>query len=161
MIVLQAILGAGGEAHAATEIGTSRAFGLGLQLGEPTAITGKVYLDGRVNAIDFSFGSYYNYGFANDIYVQASYHAHLVELTSGRGVTIPFRIGIGGFLNSGYWRFDNDVEDVVFGARVPFGLDFDLEKAPFQFYVEVAFNVAVIPFVGVGADGGIGARYYF
>jgi hypothetical protein len=145
----------------ATEIGESRAFGLGLQLGEPTGITGKLYLDGRTNAIDFLVGSYYDAGFAGDVYVHVSYHAHLAELASGRGVAVPFRIGVGGFLNSGYWRFDDDANDIVFGARVPFGLDFDLETAPVQFYVEVAFEIAIIPFVGAGIDGGIGARYYF
>jgi hypothetical protein len=145
----------------ATEIGDGRAFGLGLQLGEPTGITGKYYLGGRRNAIDFLVGSYYDAGFAGDVYVHVSYHAHLAELASGSGVAIPFRVGVGGFLNSGYWRFDDDANDIVFGARVPVGLDFDLESAPVQFYLEVAVEVAIIPFVGAGIDGGIGARYYF
>ncbi|MCI0633270.1 MAG: hypothetical protein L0206_05045 [Actinobacteria bacterium] len=160
MIAMQAMLWAGGDAHA-TEIGSDRAFGLGIQLGEPSGITGKVYLDGRSSAIDFLVGSYYDDGFVGDVYLQAAYHIHIVELTSGGGVTIPFRAGIGGFFNSGYWRFDDSVQDVVFGARVPIGLDFDLEKAPVQFYLEVALDVAVIPFVGIGGDGGLGARYYF
>ena len=149
------------ETATATEIGDSRAFGLGLQLGEPTGITGKVYLGGRGNAIDFLVGSYYDAGFAGDVYVHVSYHAHLVELASGGGVAIPFRIGVGGFLNSGYWRFDDEANDIVFGARVPVGLDFDLESIPLQFYLEVAVEVAIIPFVGAGIDGGIGGRYYF
>lgn len=148
----------------ATEIGNGRAFGLGLQLGAPSAITGKFYLGGRQNAIDFAVGAFYDdYGYVYDgLYVQAAYHFHLTELTSGNGVTIPFRIGIGGFLGSwnygwsGRWDYG-----VVIGARVPFGLDFDLESAPVQFYLEVAPQVTVLPPLGIGADGGIGFRYYF
>jgi hypothetical protein len=114
-----------------------------------------------VNALDFTLGTYYNNGYSDNFHAQVSYHAHLAELTSGRGVTIPFRIGIGGFLTTGYWVWDNNEYDAVFGARVPFGLDFDLESAPLQFYFELAFQLAMIPTVAVGGDGGIGFRYYF
>lgn len=161
MVVLLSLVAGGSDALAATEIGASRPFGLGLQLGGPAGITGKVYLGGRVNALDFTLGTYYNDGYSDNFYGQVSYHAHLAELTSGSGVAIPFRIGIGGFLGTGYWVWDSNGYDAVLGARVPFGLDFDLESVPLQFYVELAFQLAVIPFVGVGGDGGIGFRYYF
>jgi hypothetical protein len=145
----------------ATEIGESRPFGLGVQLGAPSGLSGKLYLGGRRNAVDFTVGGAYEDDLLWDgIWAQVSYHWHLVELTSGEGVTIPFRAGIGGFLSSVYYGYAWD-GDVVLGARAPFGLDFDLEVAPVQFWVEVAVDLTVLPPLRVGMDGGIGARYYF
>src|SRR5262245_11059988 len=45
----------------ATEVGGARRFGLGFQLGDPTAITGKVFLGGE-NALDFGLG-FWGYGY--------------------------------------------------------------------------------------------------
>jgi hypothetical protein len=146
----------------ATEIGSSRPFGLGVQLGAPSGITGKVYLGGRRNAIDFLVGSWDNDDYWYDgVWVQVAYHWHITELTSGSGVAIPFRVGVGGFLANNYYKgyFDDDL--AVLGARVPVGLDFDLEEAPVQCWLEVAIDVTVVPPLGIGADGGIGVRYYF
>ncbi len=145
----------------ATEIGASRTFGLGIQLGTPSGLTGKLYLGGRTNAIDFALGAYYGGEFYDTVYAQVSYHWHVAELTSGGGVAIPFRVGVGGWLASGDWGFGRYDDTVILGARVPFGLDFDLEAAPIQFYFEVAFALAAIPFVDASLDAGIGFRYYF
>jgi hypothetical protein len=146
----------------ATEIG-SRPFGLGLQLGEPFGITGKYYLGGRRNAIDFLVGG--NYDDDNfdddDLYAHVNYHWHLVELTSGGGVAIPFRLGVGGFVAFGDNRWVEGDEDFLIGARMPVGLDFDLESAPVQFYIEIGVQLVILPPVDFGADAGIGVRYYF
>lgn len=152
-------------ASASTEIGESRPFGLGLQLGSPTGISGKIYLGGRRNAIDFTAGSgAYGAGYywGNGFYGQVAYHWHVQELTSGNGVAIPFRVGVGAFLTTGgayaYYGWGRAGYNNVVGARVPFGLDFDLEEAPVQFWIEAAIDVTLY---GIGYDGGIGARYYF
>jgi hypothetical protein len=148
----------------ATEIGSSRKFGLGIQLGEPTALTGKLYLGGRENALDFALGTRYDedWGPDDSVFAQVSYHWHLTELTSGGGVAIPFRIGVGGFLDTTDYGWDADWdEDFALGARVPFGLDFDLESAPVQFYVELAPEVFVLPPIEFEWDAGVGVRYYF
>ena len=39
----------------ATEVGTSRNFGVGFQIGEPTAITAKAFIGGA-HALDFGLG---------------------------------------------------------------------------------------------------------
>jgi hypothetical protein len=145
----------------ATEIGSSRPFGLGIQLGSPSGITGKYYLGGRRNALSFALGSHYGDDFYDGLWLTGSYDFHMTELASGGGVAIPWRVGVGGFLatNSyGYGRYRNGA---FLGARVPVGLDFDLEQAPVQFYVEVAANLVVWPGIYGGLDAGIGARYYF
>lgn len=161
-MTLLALAALAGDAHA-TEIGTSNMFGLGIQLGDPVGLTGKYYLGGRTNAIDFTVGSHY---YNNDYYysnlaVQAAFHWHLVELTSGGGVAIPFRIGVGGFLVFGDYYYNGHYDEFGLGARVPFGLDFDLESIPMQFYVELAFDLVLFPAPGPYVDGGVGFRYYF
>lgn len=153
-------------AAASTEIGSKRPFGLGVQLGSPTGISGKLYLGGRKNAIDFTVGGPYtgNGYWWGGIWGQVAYHWHVTELTSGNGVAIPLRFGIGGFVASAYYNYgywNGRTYDAIVGARVPVGLDFDLEMAPVQFWVEAALDVTVLPPLGVGFDGGIGARYYF
>ena len=157
-------LALGSPAHA-TEIGSSRPFGLGVQLGAPSGITGKVYLGGRRNAIDFLVGAWYGDAFYDTFYGHATYNWHFPELASGGGVSIPWRVGVGGWVASGYWgRWGRNDRfgDLWVGARVPIGLDFDLEMAPVQFYIEAALQVSVIPRpLGMDLDAGIGARYYF
>jgi len=146
----------------ATEIGSSRPFGLGIQIGNPSGLTGKYYLGGRRNALSFAVGSQYDGRFYGDgLWVTGSYDFHIAELTSNSDVTIPFRVGIGGFLatNSYGWGRYND--DVFLGARVPVGLDFDLGQAPVQFYIEAAINLALFPGIYSSLDAGLGVRYYF
>ena len=148
------------SAHA-TEIGSSRPFGLGIQLGSPSGITGKYYLGGRQNALSFAVGSQYDGGFYSGLWVTGAYDFHIAELTSGSGVTIPWRVGVGGFLATGSYGWGRYYGNVYLGARVPVGLDFDLETAPVQFYVEVAANLVLYPGIYGGLEAGIGARYYF
>lgn len=149
-------------AHGGTEVGSSRKFGLGVQLGGISGLTGKFYTAGRKNAIDFAVGGgYYGDGPWGDAFAaQVSYHWHLEQLAGGGGVTIPFRIGVGGYIASGYYNWAG-AGDAYLGVRVPFGVDFDLETAPFQFYLEFAPGLLVIPGLYAGVDAAIGARYYF
>lgn len=146
----------------ATEIGSGRPFGLGIQLGGPTGITGKYYLGGRRNALDFLVGAYAtNNRFDDDLYVHVNYHWNLQDLTSGGGVTIPFRLGVGGFFGTFDDYFGRYNGDFALGARMPVGLDFDLDAAPVQFWVEIGIGLQIFDNVGLHTDAGIGVRYYF
>lgn len=152
------------NAQAGTEIGARRPFGLGLQLGTFSGISGKVYLGAsRANALDFSVGTGYGERWTDSFHLHVTYSRHFAPLASGGGVTIPWRVGIGGFANTGdYWGFQRyDGRGAILGARAPIGLDFDLEEIALQFYIEVAMNLTVIPGVSAGLDAGLGARYYF
>ena len=148
----------------ATEIGRNRDFGLGVQLGTFSGLSGKYYLGrGRENALSFGLGTGYGSSFYNSFHAHVTYSQHFAPLASGDGVTIPWRIGIGGFVNSGnYFVFDDYVDDgFLLGARAPIGLDFDLEDVPVQIFVEVAIDLLIFPGIAPGLDAGLGFRYYF
>src|SRR5689334_13693412 len=68
VIVISALFFAmfGLSTASATEVGAGRNFGLGFQVGDPTAIIGKVFLN-RENAFDFGLGFWgYGYGACYD-----------------------------------------------------------------------------------------------
>ena len=145
----------------ATEIGNGRNFGLGIQLGSPSGLTGKYYLGGRRNALSFAIGSAYDGRFYSGLWITGSYDFHLVELVNESEVIMPLRVGIGGWLATGSYGYGRYYDrNAYFGLRVPVGIDFDLNSAPVQFYVEAALDLSIPQFY-VGADAGIGVRYYF
>jgi len=148
---------------AATDVGQNgHAFGLGLQLGAPSGITGKYYLGGRRNAIDFVLGGFLdtNRGFNNSIYLQGSYLWHPSTLAQDPAFDLDWYVGVGGFVwDLGAWTG-------AAGVHVPIGLAFDLNDpavSQLQFYGEAALNINIISngFGWYGLALAIGGRYYF
>lgn len=164
------VLTAGGTAHAGT-IGAEHPFGLGIGLGNPTALTGKLYLGGDVNALDFQIGAWDNwgggYGYDN-IYVHVVYLWHPSIVAEGSNFEMPWHVGVGGALWEGNycgWGDGNDFcggsGDVALAARVPIGLDFNFQDPRFQIFGDLALNLLVYPDIGIDLGLQIGARYYF
>jgi len=148
----------------ATDVGVNgHPFGLGLQIGAPLGITGKYYLGGRRNAIDFVLGGFSDSrnGFNNSIYLQGTYLWHPSTLAHEPAFDLNWYIGIGAFV----WdvgRFSGAA-----GVHAPLGLAFDLNDpsvSQLQFYGEIALNINLINNLGWYASGlgiAIGGRYYF
>jgi hypothetical protein len=156
----------------ATEVGTSRTFGLGLQLLEPTEIIGKLFLD-RNDAIDFGVG-FWGYGRCYDdngayacndsnqhfsIHMDYLYEEALVE----RGaVRLDWHAGIGGRLAFDSYYNDDGRHDVALFARVPLGLDLGFRRPRWlEVYLEIAPGAWVIPPLTFDIDVGLGVRAYF
>jgi hypothetical protein len=144
-------------ARAAKGIGAPR-FGLGFILGEPTGITGKLFLQEN-HALDFILA----YDITDEAFaVAVDYHFvfDLARFSSGR---MPLYVGIGGklavFGDKG--RRHNRNEDVAFGLRVPVGLSFFFDRVPIEIFLEIAPGIRVFPDTSADVDGGIGVRFYF
>lgn len=165
MILLSALatLPIASSAHAgATGYGTRGAgdFGLGIFLGEPTAITGKYWLSDR-NAVDATVGSS-----VGDVTVlTASYLLHFPNLL-GRPSQFVKQLsayaGIGGIL--GFERGKESGlgdKDVALGAKAPFGIEWVPVNPPVGVFVELWPALIVVPDVGWDVFGGVGIRYYF
>jgi hypothetical protein len=156
----------------AGSIGSSHPFGLGVGIGLPTAITGKYYLGGDVNALEFQLGAwgdfnhgYYGHGYGS-IYVHVVYLWHPSVVAEGSGFEIPWHVGVGGALWSGggYCGWGNNHycgDDLALAARVPIGLDFNFDDPRFQIFGDLALNVLVFPGINLDLGLQIGARYYF
>jgi len=147
----------------ATDVGVNgHPFGLGLQLGAPTGVSGKYYLGGRRNAIDFVLGGFLdtNQGFSNSLYLQGTYLWHPTTLAHDPGFELNWYVGVGGFVwDLGRWTG-------AAGVHAPIGLAFDLNDpsvSQLQFFGEVALNLNILN-NGFGLYGlalAIGGRYYF
>ena len=151
----------------------NKRFGLGVELGEPTALTGKYYLsDGGDRALDFGIGDIYDYYSYGGFTAYMDYLWHPAVLAETEPFELPFYIGIGGR----FWSWD-DVRAPgpsypsgdAFGARVPIGLLFDFNNVPLDLFVQI---VPTIDFffakpaiedrdVYLIVDASVGIRYYF
>jgi hypothetical protein len=160
-----------GEAQA-TEVGTSRRIGIGIQLIDPTAIVGKVFI-GHGNAIDggLGFGSVgyvrcrgpnNRYDYCDSFGHFWSLHADYLwqdNLVRQGGLTLDWHIGAGGRI-----IFDNTSDrgyvDLI--ARMPLGLDFTFAKPSFlEAYVEIAPGLVIVPPLWFDIDAALGVRLYF
>ena len=166
------------ESHA-TEVGNQRTFGLGLAVGSPTSIVGKLFV-GAGRAVDFGIGfSRYGHGYGrcwygdgwercghgyNNIGLHADYlwQNNLIH----DQVTLDWHIGVGGRLvildRDGYRDRRGDAA-VALAARMPVGLDLTFRNPAFlEVYIEVAPTLYLVPGLDLDVyESAIGVRFYF
>jgi hypothetical protein len=145
----------------------NKLFGLGLELGAPTGVTGKYFL-APDRALDFGLGDNISYFNRNGLHIYGDYLWHPVSLASTEDFELPLYIGVGARL----WNFDNTRADgthdnaFAFGFRVPVGVAFDLNTVPLDIFVQI---VPVLDFFSgyaahtlyIDVDFSIGVRYWF
>jgi hypothetical protein len=165
------ILGATSGTAFATEVGTSRRIGLGFQLGDPTAIIGKIFLGGG-HAFDggLGFGGFgyvrcgprSNYRYCDNIGNLWSLHADYLwqeNLVVQGGLKLDWHVGVGGRV-----IFDNTADSsyVDLIARLPLGLDFTFARPSFlEAFVEIAPGLVIVPPLWFDIDVALGVRGYF
>ena len=147
----------------------NKKFGLGLELGEPTGINGKLFVSSD-QAIDFGLGDlyhgYYVNGNAAGIHVYADYLWHPVVLTKADAFYLPLYVGVGGrFWDTDYCdRANNCVS--MFGVRVPVGLSFDFNDVPLDIFGQFVptldfYRNYTAHSVYLDIDFSVGARFWF
>lgn len=138
------------------------AFGLGLIIGEPTGLSGKLYLSDNT-AVDMALGGAV---VTKGIMVHATFLWHPWVLANEGAFVLPAYIGIGGRAFN-HDRGRGEDGDFHLGARFAGGILFDFRRVPLDVFVEVAliadFSNADDDDGGFGLDlgGGAGVRYYF
>jgi hypothetical protein len=171
VLLLTAMAGSSGMARA-TEVGTSRTFGLGVQLFEPTALIGKLFLD-RNSALDFGMGFWgygrcygpggpyacYNGNQYFSVHFDYLYEEPIVDTT----VRLDWHVGAGGRMAfGGYYYYNNERRDVALFARVPVGLDLSFRRPRWlETYLEIAPGLWIFPPLAFDIDVGLGVRAYF
>ena len=151
----------------------NKKFGLGLELGEPTGLNGKLFVTPN-QALDFGIGSlgyaYRYYGDTAGIHLYLDYLWHPVTLAKTEAFELPFYVGIGGrFWEFGYAcdaRGNNCVDASGIGARVPVGISFDFNNVPLDIFIQLVptldfFHNYTNHDVGLDVDFSVGIRYWF
>ena len=121
--------------------------GVGVVIGAPTAITGKLWLDHK-SAIDAGLG--WDHRFT--VYGDYLWHGWDVLPQPPQG-KMPVYLGLGAQVRA----FD----DTDFGIRTVLGIAYWLPHNPVEIFLELVpvFHLTRDP--GVGLDAGLGLRYYF
>jgi hypothetical protein len=150
----------------------NKTFGLGLELGEPTGLNGKLFLS-PAGALDFGVGWIYrHYYYGDGFHLYADYLWHPVSLVHAAAFELPLYIGVG----LRYWEFDYcDMRVCTYngsamGIRIPVGITFDFNHVPLDIFTQL---VPVVDFVygdyydryrdreHFGIDLSVGIRYWF
>ncbi len=159
------------EGGGAPAFEANKTFGLGVELGEPTGLTGKWFYSSN-KAIDFGIGDIYDYYDYRGLYLYGDHLWHPVNLATTSSFELPFYVGVGAAL----WRWDDyryapgiDYQGTSMGVRVPLGIDFDFNNSPLDIYVQIVPSAYLFFDTPMGydhtgyiiVDGSAGIRYWF
>jgi hypothetical protein len=128
----------------------SSGFGVGVILGEPTGLSGKLWVSNQ-SAIDM--GLAYSFRSKGYFHVHADYLWHFPDIIQS-SERLPLYVGIGGRLAFGK-------ESGTVGIRIPFGIAFWPRSAPIDIFVECVPILDLVPATEFRGNGGLGARFYF
>ncbi|MBL9017194.1 MAG: DUF3996 domain-containing protein [Myxococcales bacterium] len=143
-------------------------FGLGIELGAPSGLNGKLFLSPST-ALNFGVGWLYDnyYRDADGLHLYLDHLWHPVSLTENPTFKLPFFVGVGGaFWSYDDRRVDGRDRDSALGLRVPLGLAFDFNNVPLDIFVQLTFVVDLFfndrrDRFGAGFEGSVGVRFWF
>jgi len=127
-------------------------FGLGIILGEPTGLGGKLFLN-KKNAIDGAVA--WSLEHDNDFHIHGDYLYHSYDLFIVDGAELPLHFGIGGRI-----KFRENRDDKI-GIRFPVGLNYIFDTAPFDVFLEVVPIMDLAPETDFDLNAALGGRFYF
>lgn len=125
--------------------------GLGVILGEPTGVTGKLW-----HKPDMAYDVGLSYSWRKYFILYGDHLWHWKNIFEGRS----------DFMRS-LWAYAGVGAGVYFGGggglgvRIPLGFEWKPKSPPLGIFAEIVPTVGLIPTVSGGVGGGIGARYYF
>jgi hypothetical protein len=132
-----------------------RKLGVGLQYGQPSAVTGYLSL-GEAIAVDLAVG-WISLN-ARELLIHADVQWLLAELARGDRVSVPFYLGAGAFVvdDHGAW---------FGGLRLPLGLAVHVHPARLQLFLEVSLQVALLKARetprSTDTEAAVGIRFFF
>ena len=129
----------------------SNGFGLGILLGQPSAISAKLW---TTSSTAFDFGLGYSFESQNRVHIHADYLFHVKNIFNTTE-NISLYYGPGARLK----LYEND--DSRFGVRFDVGLVWIPRNTPIDVFLEIAPILDIIPETSFAMNGGIGVRYFF
>jgi hypothetical protein len=161
-----------GPAAHATEVGYSRKIGVGVEIGDPTGLSAKLWVS-PTNALDFGLGfwTYGNgacftdqngneqcgaFGHTNGTFnMDYLWQSNIIRGTA----QLDWHVGGGGRM---VWWGGCQSNCIAIAARAPIGLDLMFANPNFlEVFFELAPSFWIVPGVDFGIDGGIGVRLFF
>ncbi|MEE2787214.1 MAG: hypothetical protein VX589_07735 [Myxococcota bacterium] len=130
--------------------------GVGLMLGEPTGLSGKLFFDDR-HAVDAGL----SFSFIRDsFHVHADYLVHVSEMDGkfDGGRWSPY-VGVGGMIRVA--DREGTQNDGRLGVRIPIGVALHLDRRPFDVFFEFVPGMGLLPETRFDLGGAIGGRYFF
>lgn len=137
-------------AQAQAYTGNGGNFGIGIMVGEPTGVSVKTWMSAN-SAI--GLGAAWSLAGSNEaVHLHADYlqHSWFSNVDNGQ---LAFYFGLGGRI-----IFASDAEA---GIRIPLGLNYVFESAPFDIFVEAVPILNLTPDTDFAGNGAAGIRYYF
>jgi len=125
-------------------------FGLGIILGSPTGLSGKLWLN-KNNALDGALA--WSFSREGRFQLHGDYLWHNFSLIKVEEGSFPLYYGLGFRVNFG--------DETEAGIRFPIGLNYLFSKAPFDVFIEVVPVLQVVKKTDFEIDGAIGARFFF
>jgi len=127
-----------------------KGFGLGIILGEPTGISGKLWT-GYNTAIDGAVAWSFEKKSSMHLHGDLLFHNfHLTKVHKGKFLTY---YGIGGRV-----KFEDDSK---VGVRVPLGINYLFAKTPLDVFLEIVPILDLAPSTDFSLNAAIGIRYFF
>jgi hypothetical protein len=127
-------------------------FGLGIILGEPTGIGGKLFMTKR-NAIDGAVA--WSITGDNEFHIHGDYLFHNYNLFVNDKMALPMHFGIGGRI-----KYRENEDDLV-GIRFPVGLNYLFDDSPFDIFFEIVPIMDLAPDTDFDMNAAVGGRFYF
>ncbi|KPK74533.1 MAG: hypothetical protein AMJ89_06065 [candidate division Zixibacteria bacterium SM23_73] len=125
-------------------------FGLGVILGEPTGISGKLWIEDS-KAIDGAVAWSFDDESAMHLHADLLFHSSNISKVEMSKLLLYY--GIGGRI-----KFE---EDSKAGVRVPLGINYIPSKGPLDVFLEIVPILDLAPSTDFGLSGAIGIRYFF
>lgn len=126
-------------------------FGLGIILGEPTGLSGKLWIG---NSVAVDGAAAWSFGKKSALHLHADYLVHSFGLFGVEKGKLPLYYGIGGRI-----KF-KDGDDKV-GIRIPVGIDYLFANIPLDIFLEIVPLLDLTPSTEFALNAGIGIRYFF
>ncbi len=147
-----------------------KSFGIGLQLGAPSAITGKLKLEHNT-AVIFGLGGGWSWGLGSGLELSLGYVVHPSLIGSYDAVNLSWYVGgaidvsVLSHYNSSNVAvlriYPYNTAPIGLAGHIPLGLDFQFRALPLSLYVELTPGIDLFPVVGPRLGLALGARFFF
>ena len=130
----------------------STGFGLGIMVGEPTGVSGKIWLSGTTS---LNMGAAWSLDDNSGFQGQLDYVWHNFGIFNVSKGKLALYYGIGGRFK--IWENSDD----SVGARIPVGLDYLFENSRFDMFFEIVPILDLTPSTEFDLNGALGGRFFF